>query len=72
MFKKLFSKGKQKIISLTVVFFSMIIVVLGVTPNYTCGCGEIENGTKLTFLINQVSKNVIGKPVFNTKKNPVN
>jgi hypothetical protein len=47
----------------------MVVVGLGVTPNFTCGCGEIENGTKLTFLINQVSKAVLGEPVFKPSTN---
>jgi hypothetical protein len=46
----------------------MIIVALGVTPNYSCGCGDIENGTKLTYLINSVSKSITGKPAIEVKK----
>jgi len=68
MFKKLLSNGKRKIIFLTAVFFSMVAVVLGVTPNYSCGCGGVENGTKLTYVINGVSKKIIGKPVIEVKK----
>ena len=46
----------------------MIFVVLGITPNYSCGCGGVENGTKLTYLINGVSKSIIGKPVIKVEK----
>jgi len=46
----------------------MVAVVLGVTPNYSCGCGGVENGTKLTYVINGVSKKIIGKPVIEVKK----
>jgi hypothetical protein len=68
MLKKFISSGKRKIILLTAVFFSLVVIGLGITPNYSCGCGgEFQNGTKLTYLVNQVSKSVVGKPVFNSR-----
>lgn len=67
MIKKLVSTRKRKVILLTAVFFSMVVINLGLTPNYSCGCGGIENGTKLTYWINQVSKTVIGKKLIKTK-----
>ena len=44
--------------------FSLTFFLLAITPNYAYGCGEIQNGTKLTYLINRISKNITGKPVF--------
>jgi hypothetical protein len=69
MIKKLIRARRRKAILLSAIVFSMVVVGLGVTPNFTCGCGEIENGTKLTFLINQVSKAVLGEPVFKPSTN---
>jgi hypothetical protein len=55
-----------------VVLLSTGIVGSGITPNYSCGCGEIENGTKLTRLIDGVSKNIVGNPVFKAQKSAEN
>ena len=70
MIKKLISTGKGKIILLSAVIFSMVIVTLGFTPNYSCGCGgEMQNGSKLTYYINGASKIVIGRKILKTKSN---
>lgn len=71
MIKKLISTRMRKIVVLTAVFFSMVIVALGITPNYSCGCGQVEEGTKLTYIINKVSEKIIGKPVIETRKKPL-
>ncbi len=68
MIKNVFSNRKRKFFLLTAIFFSLVIAGLSVTPNYSCGCGEIEDGTKLTYLINKVSITVIGKKVIETNK----
>ncbi len=70
MFKKFIASRFGKMILLTAVVFSMVVIHLGVTPNYSCGCGEAENGTKLTYFINMASKDVIGRKIFETKKPP--
>ncbi len=45
--------------------FCFVIIGLAITPNYACGCGgEIQNGTKLTHIINGITKNTIGKKLF--------
>lgn len=60
-----YSKRKTFVfVFLSSFIFTLIIFALAITPNFACGCGEIQNGTKLTYLINQVSKTLIGKPVF--------
>ena len=46
----------------------MTVIGLGITPNYSCGCGGVENGTKLTYLVNGVSKSITGKSLIEVKK----
>jgi len=72
MIKKLISTGKRKAFLLTAIFFSLVVISLGITPNYSCGCGDVENGTKLTYLINGISKSLIGKKIIETGPNPEN
>jgi hypothetical protein len=73
MINKLISTGKRKIIVLFAVLFSLFVVNLGLTPNYACGCGgEAQNGTKLTYLINGISKSVIGVKVIKTRPDSEN
>lgn len=72
MFVKKLLSGKRKFVFLAVFSVSMVVIGLGVTPNYSCGCGGVENGTKLTYLINGVSKSIIGKPVIEVKKGQLN
>ncbi len=62
---KNYSKAKYvKALILSFSLFCCAIIGLAITPNYTCGCGEIQNGTKLTYIINEVSKITIGKKLF--------
>lgn len=59
----------KKVTFVIAVVFSMTVVGLALTPHYTCGCGDdVEDGTKLTYVINGISKIVIGKKVFNSNK----
>lgn len=58
---------KNYTVILAVIIF-MSFGFLAMIPNYACGCGEVENGTKLTYYINGISKAVIGKKVFNSNK----
>ena len=53
-----------KSLALSAVILCVVFVGLAITPNYACGCGEIENGTKLTYFVNQISKNLFGRKVF--------
>ncbi len=55
----------KKYFAILAITFSMVIVGLAFTPNYACGCGgEMQNGTKLTYLINGFSKNTIGRKLL--------
>jgi hypothetical protein len=46
------------------VLFAGVIVALGLTPNYSCACGAIEDGNKLTHVINVVWKDITGERFF--------
>lgn len=50
------------------VFCFLVISVLAFSPHYTCGCGQTEDGTQLTRIINAVSEKITGKPIFEKSK----
>jgi hypothetical protein len=58
-------------ITLSLVFFSVVVGVLAFTPHYTCGCGQTEQGTQLTRVINFVSEKIIGRPIIHIEKKPL-
>ncbi len=41
---------------LPIAFLSILVSALAVTPHYSCGCGKVEKGTKLTIFIDQITK----------------
>ncbi len=64
---------KKRIIKGTILssfLFSLVIVGLAFTPHYTCACGQYEDSSQLTKIINVISKNVIGKPIIETNPSP--
>jgi hypothetical protein len=62
---------KKRMIILSVVFCSLVVGVLAFTPHVTCGCGQVEEGTKLTMIINEVSQKITGKKIFQHNHRPL-
>jgi hypothetical protein len=50
--------------------FSLIIISLALIPHYTCGCGQFNDSSQLTHIINTVSEDAIGKPLLPKRENP--
>lgn len=48
--------------------FSTAIVALAFAPHHTCACGQYEDSSQLTHLVNSISEKLTGKPVI--EKNP--
>lgn len=61
------NKIKKGLITTAFLFCAMFFA-LAFVPHHTCGCGQYEDGSYLTHVINSVSETVIGKPLI--EKNP--
>ena len=61
---------KSKLIILSLVVVVSGIATLGMIPYRTCACGEVEDGTQLTRMINAVWVNVTGERYFPMPPNP--
>lgn len=48
--------------------FSAALFALAFVPHHACACGQYEDGSQLTHIINTVSETLIGKPLI--EKNP--
>jgi hypothetical protein len=44
--------------------FSLTLFVLAITPHYTCACGDKKRQSLLTLIINDISKQIVGKKIF--------
>lgn len=54
----------------TAVFFAVGVVALAFTPHITCGCGQYEDGSQLTHLVNSASEKLIGRTIIEKNPNP--
>jgi hypothetical protein len=63
-------KNVKKGLVATSVLFFMMIFSLAFIPHYACACGEYEDGSYLTHVVNGVSEKVFGKPIIEKNKSP--
>lgn len=57
---------------LTSFLFSLIAVGLAFAPHYTCACGQYEDSSQLTHVINSISETLIGKSIIEKNPKPYN
>lgn len=60
----------SKIIVLSSFAFLLLIGVLAFTPHYSCACGQYEDGSQLTNIINTFSEKITGEPLIEKNQNP--
>ena len=66
--KRKFTKG----LIISSFIFSIIFIGLALTPHYTCACGQYEDGSQLTNVINSVTETLFGKTVIEKNPKPYN
>ena len=59
---------KAKLLILISVVFVATFATLAFVPHHTCGCGQYEDGSQLTHIINTVAEKTFGEPLI--EKNP--
>lgn len=63
-------KKITKSVVLASFLFSLVIIGLAFTPHFTCACGQYEDGSQLTNIINSISEIVIGRPLIERNPSP--
>lgn len=55
----------------TAFLFGAMFFTLAFVPHRTCGCGQYEDGSYLTHVINSASETITGKPIIEKNPNPL-
>lgn len=60
---------KKGLFAMSGLFF-MLFFSLAFIPHFTCACGQYEDSSYLTHVVNSVSETVFGKPIIEKNKSP--